>query len=230
MGMFDSLYDGDGYDHEWQTKAYYRNLDEYRIGDQMPDCVGGEPAPVDYQVEVLGGPENDHSLATIVGGVLVGIHPARDDRLPLVNYGGHVTGSVGDLLDCNDCGRDVDPNDAAPSCGAHALCTSCWTTGGFRCRECLRVWAEEKVADATDWFATIKAMPPLPSGLAPWSEPEPPEPLDLGDVDVVMSLAMSIHRCSHCDQGIHVGHPQVSYRPLASHHFTLYFHESCVLL
>ena len=91
--------------------------------------------------------------------------------------------------------------------------------------------AEEKVAGAIDWFAAIRALPVQPCGLAPWVEPEAPAPLDLRHIDpIFMTRAMSIHRCVHCGRGIHVGHPVVSYRPTATHHFTLYFHASCVIV
>lgn len=44
-----------------------------------------------------------------------------------------------DFQPCNDCNRPTDENDAAPSCGAHVLCVSCFTTGDFRCGQCLTV-------------------------------------------------------------------------------------------
>ena len=62
---------------------------------------------------------------------------------------------------CDDCNRPTDPNDAAPSCGSHVLCVSCYTTGDFRCRECLRVWSEVErdggkgLADIGAWLARI---------------------------------------------------------------------------
>lgn len=134
---------------------------------------------------------------------------------------------------CDDCDRPTAEDDMAPSCGIHVLCVSCYNTSDFRCRECQRVWdeqpGEEKAARAVGWFArvsTANAPEPFPA----YVEPEPPEPLDLGDVDVVLSVASSLHLCSYCDRGIHVGRPQVSYRPVVTHHFTLYFHESCVIL
>jgi len=48
MGMFDSLFDSKG--REWQTKAFDCLLDEYRVGDLMPEADAST-----YQVEVLGG-------------------------------------------------------------------------------------------------------------------------------------------------------------------------------
>jgi hypothetical protein len=83
--MFDSLYDADG--REWQTKAFDRNLDEYRIGDVIPaDCAAS------YQVEIYCGFRDDYreSLATIRSGVLVAIDDQRDQRLPLIDWGGHL--------------------------------------------------------------------------------------------------------------------------------------------
>jgi hypothetical protein len=89
MGMFDSLYDADG--REWQTKAFDCNLDVYRIGDTVPaDCAAT------YQVEVMtsdGDWRNrtfTDSLATVRDGVLSTIPDQRDERLPLLNYSGHV--------------------------------------------------------------------------------------------------------------------------------------------
>lgn len=91
------------------------------------------------------------------------------------------------------------------------------------------VSAEDKVAAAREWFDQVSNIPAAP--FPAYHEPESPAPMDLRHVDqVVMQLAMSIHRCANCDRGIHVGWPQVSYRPLATHHFTLYFHESCAIL
>lgn len=98
MGMFDSLYKGD---EEWQTKAYGCSLICYRVGDEMPRMLGGyqlgaelaEPAPDDYQVEVLGGgsrEESRDSFATIRSGVLVSIDDTRDPTLPLADYSGRV--------------------------------------------------------------------------------------------------------------------------------------------
>lgn len=87
VGMFDSLYDRD--DNEWQTKAYTRSLDEFRVGDLLPDLLTGEPT--DYQVDILGGDGPcRHSLATVRDNRLVAIDVERDPRLPLVDYGGGV--------------------------------------------------------------------------------------------------------------------------------------------
>ena len=83
--MFDSFYDEAG--HEWQTKAFDRNLDVYRIGDAIPaDC------PATYQVEILGGARDEdvYSLATVRNGVLASINDERDRALPLLNYSGHL--------------------------------------------------------------------------------------------------------------------------------------------
>jgi hypothetical protein len=46
--------------------------------------------------------------------------------------------------DCDECGRLVDPEDTAPSCGAHVLHIECapW----FRCQQC----AQEQWIDAND--------------------------------------------------------------------------------
>ena len=84
MGMFDSLIDANG--HEWQTKAFARCLDEYRIGDEIP-----ADGPATYQVEILGDrPDYIDALATIRDGVLEAIPVERDPRLPLLDYSGRV--------------------------------------------------------------------------------------------------------------------------------------------
>lgn len=89
MGMFDSLFDGEG--REWQTKAFECDLDEYRLGDRIiSDSVAS------YQVEVLhtvgSWPNREHidAFATIERGVLVAIGVPRDERLPLLDYSGHL--------------------------------------------------------------------------------------------------------------------------------------------
>ena len=87
--MFDSLYDADG--HEWQTKAFDCNLDEYRIGDEIEADMDAT-----FQVEVMTSrgtyPDREytHSLATVRNGVLWRVPDERDERLPLLNYSGHV--------------------------------------------------------------------------------------------------------------------------------------------
>lgn len=90
MGMFDSFYDTDN--SEWQTKAYHCVLAEYKIGDSItgdfPDSY-----PATYQVEVLGGTDDDpyqDSLATIRDGVVASINDPRDPSLPLLDYSGHL--------------------------------------------------------------------------------------------------------------------------------------------
>lgn len=90
MGMFDRLYDSredHSTPHEWQTKAYGCVLDAFDIGDPVP------PIPTDYftdyQVGILGGPKDEHSLATVRDGVLVAVHVRRDDTLPRLDYFGH---------------------------------------------------------------------------------------------------------------------------------------------
>ena len=88
MGMFDSLHDAKG--NEWQTKAFGRTLDVYRIGDPMPDIVfrrPGEP-PEPYQLEVLGGSPITDGYATVRKGRLASIDTIRDEALPLVSYHG----------------------------------------------------------------------------------------------------------------------------------------------
>jgi hypothetical protein len=85
MGMFDRLYDERG--HDWQTKAFDRNLDRYSIGDPIP-CEWGVST---FQVEVLGDPEPHvfvYSFATVRGGVLTSVNDERDPSLPLLTYGG----------------------------------------------------------------------------------------------------------------------------------------------
>lgn len=86
MGMFDSMYDAAG--DEWQTKAFYCDLDSYRVGDAMPDV--DKP---DFQVEVLGGRGTSpreflDSYATIRDGILTSINDPRDETLPLRDYFG----------------------------------------------------------------------------------------------------------------------------------------------
>lgn len=86
MGMFDSFIDEAG--HEWQTKAFERNLDVWMIGDAVP----GDGAE-SYQVEVVGGGREDFrdSLATVRGGILASVDDERDPSLPLLAYyGGRV--------------------------------------------------------------------------------------------------------------------------------------------
>ena len=89
MGMFDSFYDDAG--NEWQTKAYIRNLDVFRVGDPVPNEFP-ETYPKTYQVEILGGEDSRpcvDSFATVISGVLVSINDERDTTLPLINYSGH---------------------------------------------------------------------------------------------------------------------------------------------
>ena len=88
--MFDSLYDAQ--EREWQTKAFDCNLDVYRVGDTIPaDCAAT------YQVEIGctegSWPNYDFidSYATIRDNVLSSIHDSRDESLPLLDYGGHLT-------------------------------------------------------------------------------------------------------------------------------------------
>lgn len=91
MGMFDSLHNARPHtgETEWQTKAYSCNLDNYDIGDEMPDVHGYDHIQT-YQVEVLGGPDNEDSFATISCGVLAAVPSERDPSLPLFNYSGHL--------------------------------------------------------------------------------------------------------------------------------------------
>lgn len=86
MGMFDSLFNEQG--HEYQTKAFDCELDEYQIGDPIV-CDG----PASFQVEVLGGPEYNSiidAFATVTGGTLSAVGVDRDKRYPLLNYSGHL--------------------------------------------------------------------------------------------------------------------------------------------
>ena len=84
MGMFDRIYDERG--NEWQTKAFACNLDSYQLGDKMP-------APLDYQVGVLGGGPVNYvdSFAIVRGGYLAAVPSERDETLPLLTYGGFWT-------------------------------------------------------------------------------------------------------------------------------------------
>lgn len=91
MGMFDSLYDSraeDGVNHEWQTKAYDCTLERFDIGDPVP-AIPTEYL-TDYQVAILGGPRDEHSLATVRDGILVAVHVARDESLPRLDYFGNI--------------------------------------------------------------------------------------------------------------------------------------------
>jgi hypothetical protein len=95
MGMFDSFYDETG--REWQTKAFDCGLDVWEIGDRFES-----EGPQTFQVEVLGsdyskGSREDFrdSFATIRNGVVEAVDVPRDDTLPLIDYGGHLS-SVGE--------------------------------------------------------------------------------------------------------------------------------------
>lgn len=87
MGFFDSLYDANG--DEWQTKAYGRGMRRFEIGDKLP------AAPLDHQVEVLGGPrgprwdQSRDSFATVRNCHLDALPVERDESLPLLDYTGH---------------------------------------------------------------------------------------------------------------------------------------------
>lgn len=43
---------------------------------------------------------------------------------------------------CDEHEQPVDPEDTAPSCGAHTLCVPCFETSNFHCPECHRIWKE----------------------------------------------------------------------------------------
>lgn len=89
MGMFDSFYDGNG--NEWQTKAYFCNLNQYLVGEAVP-LVEPYDLPT-YQVEVLGGFDEvpyTESFATVRNGFLTAVPAERDSSLPLLNYSGHL--------------------------------------------------------------------------------------------------------------------------------------------
>lgn len=84
MGMFDSIYDAQG--NEWQTKAYNRLLDTYRIGDEMPG-----PSRT-YQVEILGGPADEKardSYAIVEDGILAKVDVARIKSFDLLSRHGN---------------------------------------------------------------------------------------------------------------------------------------------
>lgn len=92
MGMFDSLFDDLG--HEWQTKAFYRVLDVYKIGDRMPRSDFPASYPRTYQVAILGGEDDrsfTNSYATVRDDVLTSVHDLRVLYLPLIDYRGHLT-------------------------------------------------------------------------------------------------------------------------------------------
>lgn len=90
MGMFDSFYDAQ--DREWQTKAFDRNLDVWRVGDEFPadGCVS-------FQVEVIGDAHGStfdgtyrtrDALVTVRDNVVAEVPAERDHTLPLVAYSG----------------------------------------------------------------------------------------------------------------------------------------------
>ena len=83
MGMFDSILDDEN--NDWQTKAFECLLNEFRVGDPMPDAPFAT-----YQVEVLGGDGHEFidSYATVRDGVLATVDTTRDERLPLLDYFG----------------------------------------------------------------------------------------------------------------------------------------------
>src|SRR5688572_29900314 len=91
MGMFDSLFSDKQHTvaNEWQTKAYDCNLDNYDVGDEMPDIEAYGHIQT-YQVEVLGGPDDEDSFATVSCGVLADVPADRDPSLPLFDYSGHL--------------------------------------------------------------------------------------------------------------------------------------------
>jgi hypothetical protein len=90
--------------------------------------------------------------------------------------------------------------------------------------------AEEKVALAEEWFDQIRSIPapPFPAYVAP----ERPASLDLAGLTGVFAItsAMSLHRCAHCKQGIHVGRPHIARRLTPTSAVTDYYHEDCVIL
>lgn len=43
---------------------------------------------------------------------------------------------------CDEHEQPIDPEDTAPSCGAHTLCVPCFDTSNFHCPECHRVRKE----------------------------------------------------------------------------------------
>ncbi len=84
MGMFDSFYDAKG--NEWQTKAFGRSLRRWGLGDEIPGA-----APIDFQVEVFGGPRygsSEDALATLSEGRVVAVPDQRHYGLPLLDYNG----------------------------------------------------------------------------------------------------------------------------------------------
>ncbi|WP_336698160.1 hypothetical protein [Curtobacterium sp. USHLN213] len=82
MGMFDSMIDADG--REWQTKAFGRALERWRVGDQVPADDS------DFQARVLGDEAfgYKYALATVRDGVLTEVPAERDPLLLLVDYQG----------------------------------------------------------------------------------------------------------------------------------------------
>ena len=90
MGMFDSFYDDQG--REWQTKAFDRALDEWRVGDPFP-----ADGLVSFQVEVIGDAQGStfdgtyrtrDAIVTIRNNVVTEVPADRDPALPLLGYGG----------------------------------------------------------------------------------------------------------------------------------------------
>lgn len=82
MGMFDSMIDARG--REWQTKAFGRTLERWRIGDRVP------ADDADFQAKVIGDEAfgYEYALVTVRGGVLTEVPAERDPQLLLVDYGG----------------------------------------------------------------------------------------------------------------------------------------------
>lgn len=140
------------------------------------------------------------------------------------------------MMPCSDCGRDTDPDDAAPSCGSHILCVSCYTTSDFRCRECQRVWdeqpGEEKAARAVGWFTRVSAAnaaEPFPA----YVEPTQPPPMDMTKAEGSFTTeprSLSHHFCANCKRGCHVGRPVVAYSPVATSAVLHHYHPECVVL
>lgn len=85
MGMFDSIYDGDG--REWQTKALDCTLKRYAPGDAIPGPL------FDYQMKVIsgwleGGKGLDYGYALIHNGNLMDVLHEPDEFLQTLDYPG----------------------------------------------------------------------------------------------------------------------------------------------
>lgn len=89
MGMFDSFIAPDG--QEWQTKAFDRQLDVWRVGDPFPadGCVSFQAEVIGSEGSTLGGTYRSlDAFVTVRDNVVTEIPATRDPARPLVGYAG----------------------------------------------------------------------------------------------------------------------------------------------